>query len=252
MKKTIPLLTAGLVSLVTLILLWRLPANIWTDWEPATCLAKGCFCESFDSQSPIRQIANTISSLAFVFTGIGLMTRPKRSSRMPLVYSVIMGLSTVIIGVGSAFYHASLTFAGQFFDVLGMFLLAAFALVYAWERILELPRAATLSLYLSLNLVLSGLQLTIPETHRYAFAIVLIVALLFESYYRLKRKPQIDARPLHFATGLLAVAYFIWILDNTRLVCFETSLLQGHALWHILDAASVLLLYRYYVSETAK
>jgi dihydroceramidase len=51
---------------------------------------------------------------------------------------------------------------------------------------------------------------------------------------------------------LLTVAYVIWILDNTRLVCFENSLLQGHAIWHILGAVSVFFLHRYYVSEALK
>ena len=46
-----------------------------------------------------------------------------------------------------------------------------------------------------------------------------------------------------------AVAYIIWILDNTRTICFEHSLIQGHAIWHILGAVAVLFLHKYYVSE---
>ena len=248
----ISILTAVLLSLITIVLLGRLPTDVWAGWEPATCLAKGCFCESIRSHGPIRQAANTVSSLAFVCSGTLVMIQPKKSSRMPRVYSVIMGLSIVIIGVGSAFYHASLTFVGQFFDVFGMFLLAAFMLVYVWERIWNLHRATSLGLYLGLNLFLSWLQVAIPDTRRYAFAVVLIVALLCEYYFRLKMKPQIDVRQLSFGIGLLTIAYCIWILDNTRLVCFETSLLQGHAVWHILGAASVFLLHRYYVSEGSK
>ena len=249
MQKTVPVLTALLLSFATILVLWRLPADVWADWRPATCLATGCFCESASAHSPIRQTANTFSSLAFVFSGALVMTRPKITSRMPHVYSVVMGLSIITIGVGSAFYHASLTFIGQFFDVFGMFLLAAFMLVYAWERIWNLRLTTTLGLYLAINLFLSWLQIAIPDTRRYVFAIVLIVALLFEYYLRLKAKPQIEARWLSFGIGLLAGAYMIWILDNTRTVCFEYSLIQGHAVWHILGAVSVLFLHRYYMSE---
>lgn len=252
MQKTATILTALLLFLITIVLLWRLPADVWADWEPATCLATGCFCESFNSDSPIRQPANTLSSLAFVLSGALAMIRPGKPSRMTYLYSVIMGLSIAIIGVGSAFYHASLTFIGQFFDVFGMFLLAAFMLVYAWERIWDLRRTTTLGLYLALNLFLSWLQIAIPDTRRYAFAVVLIVALLFEYYFRLKKKPPIGAHLLSLGIGLLAIAYLIWILDNTRLLCNETSLLQGHAIWHILGAVSVFFLYRYYVSESVK
>ena len=177
------------------------------------------------------------------------MMQKQKMSRLTCGYSFSMGLSSIIIGVGSAFYHASLTFIGQFLDVFGMFLLAAFMLVYALERILTLRFATTLSLYLILNLFLSWFQIAIPDTRRYVFAIVLIVALLFEYYYRRIVKPNIEVKWLALGIGLLAVAYIIWILDNTRIVCFANSLIQGHAIWHILGAVAVLFLHRYYVSE---
>jgi len=158
-------------------------------------------------------------------------------------------ISSIIVGLGSAFYHASLTFIGQFFDVFGMFLLAAFLLVYAFERIWDLRFATTISLYLALNLFLSWIQIDIPDTRRYVFAIVIVIALLFEYYYRVKAKPTIEVKWLRYGVALLAVAYIIWILDNTRTVCFAHSLIQGHAIWHILGAVSVLFLHRYYVSE---
>ena len=249
MQKIFPPLLAFFLSLATIIVLMRFPSSLWADWQPATCLKTGCFCESANTHSPIKQTANTISSLAFVFSGMLVMTRTEKSGRFPFGYSIIIGISCLIIGIGSAFYHASLTFIGQFFDVFGMFLLAAFLLVYALERIWNLRLITTLSLFLLLNLFLSGLQIAIPETRRYAFAVVLIIALAFEYYYRVKANPQIEVKWLRLGIGLLTVAYIIWILDNIRLVCFEHSLIQGHAIWHILGAVSVLFLHRYYVSE---
>jgi len=244
-----PVLIAVLISALTIVTLMILPSNTWASWQPATCLKTGCFCESTHEQSPIRQMANTYSSLAFVFSGMLVIVRQPIGSRLTRVHVVIMGVASLIVGVGSAFYHASLTFIGQFFDVFGMFLLAAFMLVYAFERIWDLRLTTTLSLYLALNLFLSWLQIVIPDTRRYVFAIVLIIALLFEYYFRLKKKPQIEVRWLRIGIGLLTGAYIIWILDNTRLVCFTNSLIQGHAVWHILGAVSVLFLHRYYESE---
>lgn len=177
------------------------------------------------------------------------MAGREKSRRFSFGYAAVFGISSIIIGAGSAFYHASLTFIGQFFDVLGMFMLATFMLVYACERIWNLRLATTIGLFLTINLFLSWLQFAVPDTRRYAFAIVLIIALLFEAYYRSKAKPQITARKIHLGIGLLAVAYIIWILDNTRILCVETSLLQGHALWHFMGAVSVCFLYEYYASE---
>ena len=248
----LPISSAVLISLATILAMAIQPANIWVNWEPATCLKTGCFCESVNEQSPIRQTANAYSSLGFVFSGTVILFQMRQKDaarRLSAGYSAIMGISCIMIGVGSAFYHASLTFIGQFFDVFGMFLLAAFMLVFAWERIWNLRLHTTLVLFLLLNIFLSWLQIAIPDTRRYAFAIVLIVALLFEYYFRIKIKPQIEVSWLRFGIGLLTGAYIIWILDNTRTLCFESSLLQGHAVWHILGAISVLLLHRYYVSE---
>ncbi len=228
-----------------------LTPNTWESWKPATCLKTGCFCEASDTQSPIRQAANTYSSLAFVFSGVFIFAYARKRNRLSVGYSFLMGLSSIIVGVGSAFYHASLTFIGQFFDVFGMFLLAVFAMVYAWERIYKFQPCTTLTLYLILNIFLSWLQIAIPDTRRYAFAIVLVIALLFEYYFRVKNKPQIDVRLLSVGVGLLAGAYIIWMLDNTRIICFENSLLQGHAIWHLLGAVSTWFLYRYYASEIA-
>ena len=248
----LPISIATLIALATVVVLAIQPANIWANWKPATCLKTGCFCETSHTQSPIRQPANTVSSLGFVFSGTIIlfqMRQKEAARRLPAGYSAIMGISSIMIGVGSAFYHASLTFIGQFFDVFGMFLLAAFMLVYAWERIWNLRLTTTLGLYLALNLFLSGLQIVIPDTRRYVFAIILIVALLCEYYFHMKAKPQIEVRWMRYGISLLAVAYIIWILDNTHTICFEKSLFQGHAAWHILGAVSVLYLYRYYASE---
>jgi len=244
-----PLLAAILISALTISILLMSTPNTWESWYPATCLKTGCFCEASNTHSPIRQAANTYSSLGFVFSGMFIIASARKGIRFAISYSILMGIASIIVGVGSAFYHASLTFIGQFFDVFGMFLLAAFMLVYAWERIWKLRISTTLGLFLTLNIFLSWLQIAIPDTRRYAFAIVLIIALVFEYYFRVKDKPQINIRLLQIGIGLLAGAYIIWILDNTRIVCFETSLLQGHAIWHILGAISVWFLYRYYASE---
>ena len=244
------ILAAILISAVTITVFLALSPNIWQHWEPATCIKTGCFCEAANPQSPIRQAANTYSSLGFVFSGMFIVASARKGNRFSVGYSILMGLASIIVGIGSAFYHASLTFIGQFFDVFGMFLLAAFMLVYAFERIWKLRINTTLGLFLTLNIFLSWLQIAIPDTRRYTFAIVLIIALVFEYYFRAKNKPQIDLRLLQVGIGLLAGAYIIWILDNTRTICFERSLLQGHAIWHILGAISVWFLYRYYASET--
>jgi dihydroceramidase len=86
----------------------------------------------------------------------------------------------------------------------------------------------------------------LPDTRRWLFALVLGAALLAESTSRRARNMPIDTR--WFWMGLLtfALGYAIWILDNARLLCDPASWLQGHALWHVLGAASTMFLANYY------
>jgi hypothetical protein len=51
-------------------------------------------------------------------------------------------------------------------------------------------------------------------------------------------------RSIALAMGIMAFAFVLWVLDITKLVCEPSSILQLHALWHVLDAVVVWLLYR--------
>lgn len=241
------------ICTATMAVLLSLPESFWTNWRPATCVATGCFCEAIYSTDVVRQPANAWSSLSYVAIGslviavAGETTGKKR--RLPYVYAYILGISAIIIGVGSAFYHASITFVGQFFDVFGMYLFANFMLVYALERLFKWSSNITLGLYIVINLVLSSTLIFIPETIRYMFAAVIIIALVFEYVVQRKKNPRIETHWLNIGLLIFATAYVIWILDNSKIVCDPQSLVQGHAVWHLLGAVAVGFLYLYYVSE---
>ena len=151
-------LSVVIIALAALALA-RTPAATWTSWQPATCLQSGgCFCEAARSGEAILQPANTWSSFAYVVVGVwiwlsgGQVAAGAPYNRLTM-YTV--GVSTVIIGLGSAFYHASLTFTGQFFDILGMYLLAALMLVYALQRLRGWTLTQAVLIYLGFNTVLS-------------------------------------------------------------------------------------------------
>jgi len=73
------------------------------------------------------------------------------------IYGRTLGVTAVVVGVGSGLLHATLTLWGQFFDVLGMYLVGSFLLVSAIARrwrpgakvafyLWGLPQAVTISL----------------------------------------------------------------------------------------------------------
>ncbi len=253
-----PLLIFG-VSIFLLVPLSRLKFD-WGIWEMATCMPAGCFCERLGPPTTIRQPVNAWTSLAFYLVGLLVAFQvgansPAGSQRAhDLLVTPLIGytfaLSLAGVGLGSAFYHASFTLVGQFFDVAGMYLVTTFMLVYAWTRLYRLPSRVSVVLFIGANLIADLFLILIPETRRIVFAVIMLLALAFEFWYLQRRKPVIETRWLKRSLALFALAYLVWILDNQRLLCSPESLLQGHAFWHIAGAAAAWWLFLYYRSET--
>ena len=281
-----PLAIFVLITLVLVPLSW-LPAP-WaaghpTAWRPATCMPDACFCEAIGSGF-IRQPIDTWSNLAFVLVGLLILEdvlRPS-SARSNLlaqrrVYGIIYAVAALLIGLGSWFYHASLTFVGQWFDVMGMYLLGTFMVLYTIARLRPLSgRAFTLS-YVLFNVALGFSLIVVPELRRYLFGILLVVTIVLEvviryrsrglpvsgatrrraagrsrkrSDYTDRLKPQLQNSYFIAALLIYVLAQIIWTLDLNHIVCDPVSVLQGHAVWHVLTALSAGLLYLYYRSET--
>ncbi|HEX8695101.1 MAG TPA: ceramidase domain-containing protein [Longimicrobium sp.] len=228
----------------------------WADWRPATCMPGRCFCELIRPGS-IRQPANALSSAGFVLVGAWILaggaTRGAGHGVNPITrnpaYRAVYGTAVLLIGFGSAFYHASLTFAGQFFDVFGMYLLATFIFLYNLARIRRLKTVTVVLGYVALNALLASLLYAVPALRRYLFAAVLLSALVPESLVRRRRTRELQGRHLLLALLLMAVGFGIWVLDITHRACSPSSWLQGHALWHVAGAAASLLVFGYYASE---
>ena len=247
-------LTLGIiVSALTVGSLSILSAR-WEGLSQATCVPN-CFCEAVRPNGPLRQPVNTWSSIAFILAGTWLFAvinggAKKHGPRFENAYAKLLAICSIIIGIGSAFLHASLTLAGQFLDVLGMYLLATFMLLYACERLILWRTTSTFFVFVILNVGLAILLITVPESRRYVFAILIVLAVLLEVMVRRYRKPHILKKWWNAGLALLSLAYVIWILDNQRVLCWPYSLIQGHSIWHISGAIAIILLYNYYASES--
>jgi hypothetical protein len=189
----------------------------------------------------VRQPANAVSSLAFVIVALLLLREPRSSARTTYMAALI------VIGLGSAFYHASLTFAGQFVDVFGMYLIATFIITDNLSRSGRLTERKALTAFVAANAVLSIVLLALPLARRYLFALLIVYVLFLE--IRARRSASIKATPLHAAIAALLAGFAIWILDITRVVCSPHSWIQGHALWHLLGAGSAWLFWKSRASQ---
>ncbi len=217
----------------------------WSAWQPATCLP-ACFCEALHAGA-LAQPVNSWSSLAFALPGLLVISaRPTTSALIRRTEArVTYGIALLVIGLGSAFYHASLSFAGQFFDVMGMYLLISFAALYALARLGWLAPGLLPAAYLAVNLLLAGVLLWLPGVRREVFGGLVVVTLALEAWSL--RGSLRRGRYLLGAIVSLGAAFAIWSLDNSRTLCSPQSIFQGHAAWHVLGALAAWLLYQYYI-----
>jgi hypothetical protein len=232
----------------------------WDGWRPATCMPERCFCEPIHAGA-IRQPVNTWSNLGFVF--VGLLAIAIASHDLPRaarwgssnlirtrpVYPAVYGTAAVLIGIGSMFYHSSLAFAGQVVDVISMYLMTSFMVLYNVSRTRRMSDRTFLASYLAVNGALGYASIAWPVLRRYIFVALMVAVLVSEWVVRRTRRPKVNAAFLCGALASLVGACTMWVLDVTRVLCSPGGWFQGHAVWHVLMAAVIGFVYLYYRSE---
>ncbi len=227
----------------------------WQGWRAASCVPEHCFCEAI-RPGVVAQPVNAYSNLAYVLVGLLVIGAAWRAHgakanlmRQHKAYPMLCGIAVVSIGLGSLFYHASLTFVGQWFDLAGMYLFATFIMLYNLSRLRPMSGKVFVLVYVAANLVLGIAQITQPGLRRQMFAGLIALTIALEVLALALKKPAIKIVYFVAALGAFGAAYGIWILDETRQLCAPMSWLQGHAAWHVLSAIAAWLLYLYYGSE---
>jgi hypothetical protein len=233
----------------------------WDAWRPATCMPDRCFCEPIQ-RGAIRQPVNTWSNLGFILVGLTVIVsaahdRCQRSlpgalnpMRTQFVYPAVYGIATLLIGIGSIFYHSSLVFVGQTMDVISIYLLASFMVIYSLFRAGWINPRAFVATYIPLNITLGYMAINWPVTRRYIFVVLLLAVLVTEVVVRRRTRSTMKLSFFYAALVTLFAACACWIVDITGTVCLPNSWFQGHAMWHVLMAATIGFVYLYYRSET--
>ena len=147
---------------------------------------------------------------------------------------------------------ASLTFRAQAADVLGMYLIGSFLVLHNAARVWTVRERTAASLYVIANGALLWMLIAVPEARRYLFGVLVLAAIGLERAAR--ARGDIRSRPAYFrgALGVFLLGFVIWTLDITHMVCRPDSILQGHAAWHLASAASLFLIFMYYLSDTVR
>ena len=111
----IALMLTGLFILGFLALLAALGPD-WSAYVPASCTATRCFCEAPRTGTLLLQPANTWSSFGYVLIGSLILALPygrDPNSALSGISGRTLGVTAIVVGVGSGLLHATLTLWGH-------------------------------------------------------------------------------------------------------------------------------------------
>lgn len=260
-----------LLSTLALVLYYRLFqfTDFWAHYNVANGNAFH-YCEFNHMDQLIRQPSNTWSNLGFLLVGLITLTlgihdlkyaERKQSDNFLVrhpIFSIMFGASAIYLFIGSFFFHASLTEFFQKLDQTGMCSVVVMLIVFNLYKIFPIVRvkgqyksshALMIAFGMGINYFIYATLYKININ--LLFPLLVLVAFITSCYYLLFiSREHYFTNYLWAATVILFASAGIWILDRNSLACNPTSIFQGHALWHILNAVSIMFIYLYYRSGT--
>jgi hypothetical protein len=246
--------TGGVLLLAILIFLIYRDQPVWADWVPAEEFLHPEYGERIYPDSVFRTRMNTWSNIVYVCFGCYAFALSiydwKRSWSLERGYmcfapvqTFLFGVAGIYLGLGSGFFHASLTRYGQQCDVGGMYstLLCLGGLALgSWLPRMRLPKTRRILNswpLLSLAVVFGSVYFTYYKWD-YSFAEVsgYLTGLLFLFAGVSTITPGKYLQLRWFVAGVAALLLGSWIrdLDIADRFTGPDSLFQGHAVWHVL------------------
>jgi hypothetical protein len=197
----------------------------------------------------VNEPANAWSNLAYIFVGLFIYfftdVRARRGASLEWFPPTI-----IAVGVCSGLYHASNTYITQMLDFFGMYLFCFLLILLNSVRLGWLRREHFAIAFIGKVLGLTVLTAVIA---RYGFPIQGIVSLLTlcivvtELLCRRRSAAPYSLRNFGISLGLLIAGAGFSASDVSRKWCDPGNhLLQGHAVWHVLSALSLLFAFYHY------
>lgn len=231
---------------------------------PDECIAMDdCYCEAI-GPGIAAQPSNAWSNAGFVLVGLLVLGDAGRRHGAGRIAhdrraAWLYGSVAIFLGLGSFAFHGSMRAWGGYIDVLSMHAFIAYVLAYDLDRVHRWGWSWFVAWFFGLLAVFAVLIALVPPEHgKTLFAGFVVVVLLTEaavSYPALRPWSPIVLEPRRMpwfwtGLGLFVVANIVWNLSRTGGIwCDPASLLQGHAVWHLLTAASVGAFYLYFRGE---
>lgn len=210
----------------------------WQGFEPATI----SFCEE-QLCAWITQPANSWSNIGFFIVGILIHRLASREGQSHLK---MIGISSVLVGIGSGMFHISGTFFFEVFDLLGMFMIGALLFCLNLQRLGAYSNRLVTMIYVAICSGSLALMFIWRASGIATFSTLITLACLTELLLHLRRD-EISYKYLMYTCGLFTLSVVIWGLDLSKTLCIPNNhILTGHAVWHLLNALAIYFIYRFY------
>lgn len=221
-----------------------LPAGCpWSTYRPAQIK----YCEE-NLCSWIVAPSNTWSNLGYILLGIWLWRKFVKEKVGPVFWFAAAAVAT---GVASFLYHASFSYFWQVFDYMGMYMFSGLIIALNCVRVGWIAPRKFPFLYLTLVVtavlpfLLSG-----GVFGRLLFAAHIITGFSLEVF--LYRKSKETSRPIDYrfywtTIAIFFVSYAAWWVDAADVLCDpKDHIIQGHAVWHLVNAFCFLTMSKFY------
>jgi uncharacterized membrane protein (UPF0136 family) len=240
---------------------WFFNGAVWATMSVSRSAEIVEYCEHNHVHRFFHQPSNTYSNLAYVFFGTFILLLAQtdgshsgnallnRLERFPLL-SVLVGGCFVYLGIGSAFFHASLTTVGQRVDMnatYGLMLSLISVAVYHIFHTVRLTPRRQLIWVLIVLVVVAFFWLLAPRLSSSRLLPALILALtvgMLINYVQFRRQRSLWL--VIASVALTFIAIKIRTMDVQKINCDPYSLLQGHAVWHLLTGLSSFCAYLFF------
>ena len=254
------LLTAGMlcvwISLDTL-----LSGSVWAGMTISKSALTVEYCEFNHVDRFFHQPMNTYSNLAYFFFGVFIVQvawydytnraamNQNRLEKFPLL-SALVGVCFVYLSVGSAFFHASLTYTGQRVDMNGTYgitlVLVSVALYHVFYTITftrSMQRGWVLILVVLIGLFFK-IALLIPSSVLLPALILGLITGITINYVQFRKERSVLVAIA--SVICIVVAVKIRTMDVQKIGCDPFSPIQGHSVWHLLTAISSFCSYSFF------
>jgi hypothetical protein len=242
---------------------------VWAEWVPADEFISPEYGERIYPDSIFRTRMNTWSNLVYIcfgFYAIALAIYdwkrnfPLERGYLPTTPAIgfLFGLAGIYLGLGSGFFHASLTRYGQQCDVGGMYAMmicmAAIA-IGSWLPRIQVPRIARIYPSWPVIAVLVVYSSVYFSYYKWDYSFSTIsnyltgTLFLFAGVSLIQPGKYLQTR--WFIAGVVSILLGSKVrdLDIADRFTGPDSIFQGHAVWHLLSCLLFVFVYLYFRSE---